>query len=299
MESVRAKANSTSMRMRHGLTQEWVQDSRQSFRGQPDSALPVWLKTRVTQALPGQLLAAYRFFRTGDWNSAMRFVSAPEENISFLARLQIICKFYRVSAHVPCEHQESEILDFASKVFTLSSEVQGCIVEAGSYKGGGTAKLSIAAKLAHRRLVVFDSFEGIPPHEEPHEKTIWGGPVGFARGDYRGSLEEVRSNVGEFGEIDACEFIKGYFEETLRSFQQSVAAAFLDVDLAGSTRTCLKHLWPLLVPGGFLFSHDGHLPLVLEVFEDDCFWQQELGCERPEINGLGQRKLIWMQKPTA
>ena len=78
-----------------------------------------------------------------------------------------------------------------------------------------------------------------------------------------------------------------------------VTAAYLDVDLASSTRTCLKHLWPLLTPGGMIFSQDGHLPFVLDVFKDERFWNNELGSLKPAVHGMGERKLIWVQKLTA
>ena len=57
-------------------------------------------------------------------------------------------------------------------------------MEAGCFKGGSTAKFSIAAKIAGRRLYVFDSFQGIPAHNEDHGRTIWGGAVAFRQGDY-------------------------------------------------------------------------------------------------------------------
>ena len=65
--------------------------------------------------------------------------------------------------------------------------------------------------------------------------------------------------------------MKGFFDETMPHFSQPVIAAYLDVDLASSTGTCLRYLWPLLVPGGVLFSQDGHLPLVLEGFDERRF----------------------------
>jgi hypothetical protein len=75
-------------------------------------------------------------------------------------------------------------------------------------------------------------------------------------------------------------------------FNEPVAAAYLDVDLAASTRTCLKYLYPLLEKGGSLYSQDGHLPLVISVFDDADFWLNEVGFEKPPIYGLGEKKLI-------
>ena len=80
-------------------------------------------------------------------------------------------------------------------------------MEAGSFKGGSTAKFSLAAAVKGRELVVFDSFQGIPDNSEVHEKKIWGRRVGFSKGDYSGTLEEVRDNVRRFGNMSFCEGI--------------------------------------------------------------------------------------------
>jgi O-methyltransferase len=145
--------------------------------------------------------------------------------------------------------------------------------------------------------VVFDSFDGIPEHDEPHDRNIFGGAASFPKGSYRGTLEEVKANVARYGQIGVCSFVQGWFEETMLSFSRPIAAVYLDVDLAASTRTCLKYLYPLLVPGGALYSQDGHLPLVIDVFNSNSFWQREVGFARPHVEGLGIRKLIWATKP--
>ena len=56
-------------------------------------------------------------------------------------------------------------------------------------------------------------------------------------------------------------------------------------------RICCKSV-PLLQPGGVLYSQVGHLPLVIEVFDDDRFWENEVGCKKPRMIGLGKSKLI-------
>ena len=101
----------------------------------------------------------------------------------------------------------------------------------------------------------------------------------------------------KYGSIEPCRFIKGWFENTMPAFSERIVAAFIDVDLASSTRTCLKYLYPLLVPGGIIYSHDGDFPLVIEVFMDNDFWEKEVGSKKPYIEGLGERKLIRIIKP--
>ena len=204
---------------------------------------------------------------------------------------------FKISYSVKCPHTEHEILSFIDAILSIPKSVRGCVIEAGCFKGGSTAKFSLAAKLAKRKLIVFDSFEGIPPNKESHDENIFGGEASFKAGDYCGTLDEVKKNVAKFGEIKVCSFVKGWFDNTMPNFSEPVTAAYIDVDLASSTRTCLKHLYPLTVPGGVLFSQDGHLPLVIGVFKDEKFWQKELGTKKPRIAGLGKKKLIRLVKP--
>ncbi|OGD27401.1 MAG: hypothetical protein A2Y56_03385 [Candidatus Aminicenantes bacterium RBG_13_63_10] len=205
-------------------------------------------------------------------------------------------RLYAVSERLPCPHTQGEMLEVMGAILSLSPEREGVVVEAGCYQGGSTAKLSLAAEKAGRKLVVFDSFQGLPDHREPPAENIFGETVRFPPGEYRATLEEVKANVARFGAPGVCEFRPGWFEETMPGFSEPIALLFLDVDLAASTRTALKHLYPRLVPGGVLFSHDGHLPRVISVFRDAEFWEREIGCPPPPVLGLGRRKLIRADK---
>ncbi len=215
------------------------------------------------------------------------------------ARNQLLRRIRDISRNVQCPHNHSEILAFGIEILSLPPSVKGCVIEAGCYKGGSTAKFSLFAKLAGRELVGFDSFQGLPENDESHEQSILGHSIEghFRGGNYCGRLDEVRANVEKYGETDVCRFVEGWFQETLPRFKEPIAAAYLDVDLAQSTRTCLKHLYPLISSGGILYSQDGDFPLVIDVFADSSFWEQEVGCARPEVEGLGGRKLLRIQKP--
>lgn len=46
-----------------------------------------------------------------------------------------------------------------------------------------------------------------------------------------------------------------------------------------------------LIPGGVLFSHDGHLPVCIDVLRDSRFWAAIPG-PAPIITGLGAQKLV-------
>jgi hypothetical protein len=83
----------------------------------------------------------------------------------------------------------------------LKQDVPGRIEEAGAFKGGGTAKISLAAKHANRQLVVFDSFEGLPENTEDHQKSLLGHSIEgwFKAGNFNGSPDEVTQNVTSYG----------------------------------------------------------------------------------------------------
>lgn len=168
----------------------------------------------------------------------------------------------------------------------------GVLVEAGCFKGGSTAKLSLLAELAGRELVVFDSFEGLPDNDESGQVTIQGEVSDFRKGRYLGRLDEVRDNVRRFGAVDRCRFVKGWFEDTMPGFDEPVLAAFVDVVLVSSTRTCLKTLFPLLQPSGSVFSQDAHLSRVAALLGSESFWRDEFGRHAPRIDGLGVKKLV-------
>ena len=222
----------------------------------------------------------------------------PLGGLTYRQRRELIARVDTVHTNVTCAHSQAEMGRIISAILNTPATIPGVVLEAGCFKGGSTAKLSVAASLAGRRLLVFDSFEGLPDHAEPHKRTLTGERIGFVRGLYAGAEEEVRANVARFGEIGVCEFIKGWFSDALPRLAEPVAVAFIDVDLAESTRTCLRYIYPRLVPGGVLFSHDGNLPLCIEVFRDERLWN-DIGGPPPMISGLGLDKLLVITKPRA
>jgi len=242
-----------------------------------------------------RLMSMFYSFRK-DLPACAGFLCNGKLNISFSKKFKILRQLYLIDLNLEPLQTQEEILSYIQKILSLPSESEGVVVEAGCYKGNSTAKFSLAADIANRSLVVFDSFQGLPENDEPHVKNIFGGQASFKKGDYCGPLEEVKSNISKFGKIDCVRFVEGWFDDTMPKFKDRVACAYLDVDLASSTRTCLKYLYPLLEKGGILYSQDGHLPLVIKVFDDEKFWVTEVGFKKPTIEGLGKRKLIKITK---
>ena len=231
-----------------------------------------------------------------DVRSSVRFLLDFSLPVSFVTRLRYVGSIYRTSYRVDCAHTQSEILECAAALLSFGGSPQAVFVEAGCYKGGSAAKFSAAARLVGRDFVAFDSFEGLPANDEQHGATIQGDKPRFDEGRYRGSLEEVEANIRTYGSIESSQLVKGWFDQTMPAFSRPIAVAYLDVDLVSSTRTCLRHLYPLLEPGGSIYSQDAHLPLIIDLLRTDAFWREEVGCETPAIEGLGSRKLVRITK---
>jgi O-methyltransferase len=229
--------------------------------------------------------------------SYVRFLLDSAIPLTFSQRLAMVRRINRISRKVTCAHDEVEAMAMVRSILTVPPAVKGVIVEAGCFKGGSTAKLSLAARATGRTLVVFDSFAGIPPNDESHGPSGHSGPLAFEEGTYAGALDEVKGNVSREGEIGSCEFVKGWFDDTLPAFTRPVVMMFMDVDLASSTRTCLKHLYPRLQRGCHLYSHDAEIARVQEVFADEQFWRDDVGAHRPAVDLRLTPAMMRISKP--
>jgi O-methyltransferase len=204
-------------------------------------------------------------------------------------RKQLADKMEVAHKGLRCAHTHAEAVAIVSEILRVPPSTTGVVLEAGCFKGGSTAKLSLATRLIGRKLLVYDSFEGLPDVDEAEKDR-------FGKGEYTGALDEVKKNVGAYGALEVCEFIRGWFDQTMPSLKDPVVVAFVDVDLRDSLETCLTYIYPKLVPGGAIFSHDGHLPICVDLMKDPNFWKR-FNDPPPEFEGLGTRKLVRMRKP--
>ncbi len=220
----------------------------------------------------------------------------PLGGLDRASRWTLARRLRAVHDHVECAHTHGEMSRIIREICRIPDDLSGCIVEVGCFKGGSTAKLSIAAAAVGRRLVVFDLFDGFPVSDDSLGVTIFGDRVNLSEGRYAGRLSEVCFNVGAWGDLDVCEIMPGRFEITMPRFVRPIAVGFIDVDTATSARTCLECLYPHLIPGGVLFFHDGHRPQCIEVMRDQGMWQR-ISKSRPVITDLGTEKLVAIRRP--
>jgi O-methyltransferase len=241
-------------------------------------------------------LKSLQFLLTRDRHAVLSFVGTRYPvSLPVWRRLDLVRRYVRTTNHVRTYHSQAEMLAVTDRILALADRPGLTVVEAGAGKGGSTAKLSLATKLAGGRLLVFDSFRGIPANDERHT-NLYGRPVEFRAGAFRGRLPSVRRTVAQYGALDVCEFHKGWFADTLADFDRPVDVVLLDVDLLASTRTCITRLFPRLRPGGSLFTQDGHLEAIVALLRDARFWTDEVGVPPPVIPGLGRRKLLEIRR---
>ncbi len=205
-------------------------------------------------------------------------------------RSEIVRRFEQIQRSVPMASTPTEGLILAEGL--LSMNVPGDIVECGCFAGGSSAKLSIIAKLRGKKLIVCDSFEGLPEGGEVPvhaRRKVEDVTESWPAGDYSVGLAGVRRNIETFGEISVCSFVKGWFNESLTSenLPETIGATFVDVDLNSSARDCLVALWPRLADGGIFYSHDTAFITVLQHLLDEDLWLNQLKSFPPIFFGAG------------
>ena len=125
----------------------------------------------------------------------------PAHGMSWARRLRLALQMWRNTRLVWTGTSYKAHLAMATKLFEIPPEEEGVVVECGCYLGGSTANLSLICEAVGRKLIVYDSFEGLPI-PEGNDLYATEGQAGYLRGD----LEVVETNVRRFGAIGQCEF---------------------------------------------------------------------------------------------
>jgi len=244
-------------------------------------------------------LLRYCLRRWGFAGTAARYLLMHAETKQFIssgcggfdksALRGLLADFNRIQKNVHCAHAPYQFVVMAKHFLELKTP--GPIVECGCFKGGGSAKLSLLAKLMGRELIICDSFMGLPQPEDSAEERLegYGNSPSYqlSAGQYAGTLDEVKTNIGTYGCLDVCTFVQGYYQDSLKSLTIQPACVVLDVDLVSSARDCLKYLWPQTMAGGLWFTHEAcYLNYLYGTF-DERWWQEHLGQAPPVVFGAG------------
>lgn len=180
------------------------------------------------------------------------------------------------------------------EILTVPKILKGDIVECGCYNGSSAISLSIACALTKRKLWVCDSFEGLPVPGDREKYDVSDNDLlkykQWEKGQFasEGGMEAVKKVVARYGNIGCCEFVKGYFCDSLQNINtKSIVMVFEDADLASSVEDCILHLWPKLQDSCKFYSHEPWSANVVALFYNKKFWENKLSSEPPGFIGAG------------
>jgi O-methyltransferase len=202
--------------------------------------------------------------------------------MSWPKKLKLALRMFRNSRRVQTGTSYRAHLAMAVKLLEIPPTTNGVVVECGCWVGGSTANLSLICAIVGRRLVVYDSFEGMPA-AEPNDK--YEQPLGA--GSLRGDLETVTANVRRYGAVESCEFRKGWFKDTLPAHREPIVLCFLDVDYQSSLHDCVVNLWPHLKPRGYVFIDEYTRLDYCALFFSERFWKDHFNTAPPGLMGAG------------
>ncbi|MFY9904093.1 MAG: TylF/MycF/NovP-related O-methyltransferase [Terriglobales bacterium] len=170
----------------------------------------------------------------------------------------------------------------ALRILESDPTVPGVVIECGTWKGATAANLSLVCKIVNRKLIVFDSFRGLPASDSLDREAKY-----YKEHDYCGTLEEVKQNISRYGDLSVCDFRQGWFENTLPNLREPVLVAYVDVDLESSFDTCIRHLWPRLVEGGTIFTDECASTDYCALFWSERWWNENFQATPPGLIGSG------------
>jgi O-methyltransferase len=180
---------------------------------------------------------------------------------------------YRLRALHQPQHGE-DVLDAAVMLLAVNA-IEGDVAEFGVFQGRSLLHLWHAHAWAEhlivdrvvpilegadpsvlaRRYYGFDSFEGLPEHDEVLKgQPDWMGPGAFAATEASVRKDLRRNGVPD----DRMLLVPGWFEDTLTATAppERIALAHIDCDLYSSTKVVLEYLAPRLVDGAIVVFDD-------------------------------------------
>jgi O-methyltransferase len=230
------------------------------------------------------LLRLYRFLMTpvAAWILLDSRAIHPAYRMTRIRSLRLAFQMIWNSCRIPTGTSYRAHLAMALKLLEMSPEQTGVVVECGTWKGGSAVNLSLICRIVDRKLIICDSFQGLPEGEEADREARH-----YRQGDYAGSLEEVKRNISRYGSIEQCEFVPGFFRESLPGLSSPIVLAFLDVDLEASLAICVRNIWPLLVDGGFIFTDECAVTDYVALFFSERWWRENFETTPPGLIGAG------------
>jgi macrocin-O-methyltransferase TylF-like protien len=230
----------------------------------------------------------------------------PAYGLTWRRKFALAYRMWRTTRSVTTGTSYKAHLAMANKLLEIPPEVEGAVVECGCWYGGSTANLSLICDIVGRELIVYDSFEGLPPPEQGDQYA-----KDEATGLLKAELDDVRENVRRFGAVERCTFRKGWFSDTLPKHTEPIVLMFLDVDWQASLDDCITYLWPHLTDTGYVFIDEFVLTDYCALFWSERYWKERFDRTPPGLIGSGSGvgtggyylgpfdEWNWIQDPTS
>lgn len=157
------------------------------------------------------------------------------------------------------------LLNLADKInICVTENIYGSFLECGVQYGGTVCfmhSLTKSLESKDRPVHAFDSFEGLPVPQK-NDIAVDGSDAylmyknnGFTYKDCDVPIERFQETLRDFN-INDIIIHKGWFKDTTKNFNESIAILRLDGDWYESTMDCLENLYPRVVKGGFVIIDD-------------------------------------------
>lgn len=149
--------------------------------------------------------------------------------------------------------------------YIAKQKIDGAFVECGVWKGGSVMTMALTLKETGdlRDIYLYDTFSGmVAPSDVDGELAMKAYSKSGTSGSFSkwlcSPVEEVQKNIFETGyPKDKLNFVKGRVEDTIPgTIPEKIALLRLDTDFYESTKHELKHLFPILSPGGIIIIDD-------------------------------------------
>ena len=144
-------------------------------------------------------------------------------------RIKIVNRVLKILKNVKSATNLNVHLTLLSRVLEMpASKETSYLVEAGSYFGASACTLSIAAQILNKKLIIYDSFSGLPGNDDKDLKifTHLGVKGFYKKGMYAASRKIVEKNIKEYGEYHCCIFREGHFEKTMLNHSEKFVFYF-------------------------------------------------------------------------
>ena len=173
----------------------------------------------------------------------------------------------------------------------IEGNIPGDIIETGVWRGGACifARAVLRAyEVSDRRIILADSFEGLPP-PSADQYPADAGSTFHSYADLAVSLEEVQGNFRKFELLDdQVVFLKGWFKDTMPHVPcERLAVIRLDGDMYESTIVVLDNLFDRLSAGGWVIVDDYEVVPACKAAITDFLARRNLSPTLHPIDGVG------------